>query len=114
MSKRIEIAHRVAEQLFSTEAAIDAALTQAAKLAGLMPSIREDARLSAIVGQDALERAIEVVSALGAARRQIVETHKQLSVTQREIGLGHVAFGGGTFKPNFAAGLKAVPTAEAA
>lgn len=113
MNNRIEIAHRVADQLFSTEAAIDAALSQAAALAGLMPSIRADAQLSAIVGQDALERAIEVVSALGAARRQIVETHRQLSVTQRKMGLGHLAFGGGD-KPNFAAGLTSVPTAVAA
>ena len=115
---RIEIARQVADQLFAAETAIDTALARTAALAGMMPSVREDVRLSALVGQGAIERAqrldraldgaladeraIETLSALGEARRKIVETHKQLSITQKQMGLGPLNFGGWVDKPNFA------------
>lgn len=114
-NRRLEIAHQVADQLFAAEAAIDTALAQTATLAGLMPAIRADARLSALMGQGAIERAIEAISALGQARRSIVETHKQLSITQKQMGLGAVAFGGLVDKPASASiGPSLVPVAEAA
>jgi hypothetical protein len=114
-NRRLEIAHQVADQLFAAEAAIDTALAQTATLAGLMPAIRADARLSALMGQGAIERAIEAISALGQARRSIVETHKQLSITQKQMGLGTVAFGGLVDKPESASiGPSLVPVAEAA
>lgn len=100
--QRLEIARQVADQLFAAEAAIDTALAQTATLTGLMPAVRADARLSALMGQGALERAIEAVSALGQARRSIVEAHKELSITQKQMGLGTVNFGGLVDKPEFA------------
>lgn len=106
-NRRLEIAHQVADQLYAAEAAIDTALTQTATLAGLIPALRADAGLSALSGQGAIERAIETVSALGQARRSIVEAHKQLTITQRQIGLGAVNFGGWVDKPESAS---AVPT----
>ncbi|MFC3714388.1 hypothetical protein ACFOMD_17605 [Sphingoaurantiacus capsulatus] len=109
---RVNIARQVADQLFAAETAIDTALAKTAALAGLMPSVREDARLSALVGQGAVERAIETMAALGEARRKIVETHKQLSITQKQMGLGPLNFGGWVDKPQFArAGLAAVEAA---
>jgi hypothetical protein len=114
-NRRLEIARQVADQLFAAEAAIDTALAQTATLAGLMPAIRADARLSALMGQGAIERAIEAISALGQARRSIVETHKQLSITQKQMGLGTVNFGGLVDKPESASiGPSLVPMAEAA
>lgn len=98
-NRRLEIGRQVADQLFAAEAAIDTALAQTAALAGLMPAIRADAQLSALMGQGAIERAIEAISALGQARRSIVETHKQLSITQKQMGLGAVSFGDGAEKP---------------
>ena len=114
-NRRLEIARQVADQLFAAEAAIHNALAQTATLAGLMPAIRADARLSALMGQGAIERAIEAISALGQARRSIVETHKQLSITQKQMGLGTVNFGGLVDKPESASiGPSLVPMAEAA
>jgi hypothetical protein len=106
LNDRLEIARQVADQLFAAEAAIDAALAQTATLAGMMPAVRADARLSALMGQGAIERAIETMTALGQARRSIVETHKQLSITQKQMGLGPVNFGGLVDKP---ASASAVP-----
>jgi hypothetical protein len=99
LKQRRMVAEKVAESLYESEAAIDAALAATAKLAGLMPAIRSDANLSALIGQSAIEKAIETVSALGMARRSIVETHKELTVAQHDIGLGAVMVGTGPEKP---------------
>ncbi|HEX3699745.1 MAG TPA: hypothetical protein VHV27_03635, partial [Phenylobacterium sp.] len=50
----------------------------------------EKAGLSALIGQDAVERASQAIAALAEARRAIVETHKELSLAQEQAGLGAV------------------------
>ena len=94
MHHRRSGAIKIASQLFSTENAIDAAITHGAELAAVMLSVRQDANLSAVLGQDALEAVLDACSALGKARSRIVEGHKALSVVQGEIGLGPMSFGG--------------------
>ena len=92
LKQRRLIADQVAASLFEAEAAIDAALAKTAHLAGVMPGLRQDAGLSALIGQDAVERASQAIMALADARRAIVETHKELSIVQTQIGLGAVMF----------------------
>jgi hypothetical protein len=100
LKQRRLIAEQIADALFQAEAAIDMALSKTATLTGVMPALRGDAGLSALIGQDAVERASQAISALTDARRAIVETHKELSVAQHQIGLGAVAIdGGGGDKP---------------
>ena len=79
-----------------------------------MPAVRSDANLSALVGQGALERAIEAMGELGSARRAIVETHKELSIAQRDIGLRAVSFGTGEEKPTAELTVVTGPQAVAA
>jgi hypothetical protein len=94
MSKaRRDAATKVAESLFETETAIDTALTTAAQFVGTMPVARQHARLSAIVGQEAMDHAVAAMAALNEARRAIVAAHNALSTVQGQIGLGAVAFG---------------------
>lgn len=100
LKQRRLAADAVAKALFDAEKAIDAAIASTANLAGLMPVSRQDANLSALVGQDALMSAIQTMQALGQARGNIVDTHRHLSLTQRDIGLSAVTFfGGGGDKP---------------
>ena len=99
LKQRRLIADQVATSLFDAEAAIDAALSKIAGLTGLMPALRADAGLSALIGQDAVERSSEAVAALTVARRAIVEAHKALGTAQRQMGLGAVAYGGEGEKP---------------
>jgi hypothetical protein len=99
LKQRRQAADTVAEALFAAEKAIDAAIASTANLAGLMPATRQTANLSAFIGQDALMAAIHTMQALGHAREGIVDTHKHLSVAQRDIGLSAVSFGGGGDKP---------------
>jgi len=99
LKQRRMVAEQIAGALFEAEAAIDAALSKTAHLAGVMPALRRDAGASALVGQDAVERASQAIAALAEARRAIVETHKELSVAQQQVGLGAVAIDGGGTKP---------------
>ena len=94
LKERRMAAEQVAGALFEAEAAIDAALTKTAHLTGVMPMLRSKAGASALIGQDALERASAAIAALAQARRAIVETHKELSIVQGQIGLGAVRMTG--------------------
>jgi hypothetical protein len=104
LKQRRMIAEQIAGALFEAEHAIDAAIAKTATLTGVMPSLRAQAGASALIGQDAVERASQAIMALAEARRAIVETHKELSVAQAQIGLGAVMLGdpGGQKAPTFA------------
>jgi len=100
LKQRRLVAEQIAGALFEAEAAIDAAITKTAALTGVMPSLRKEAGASALIGQDAVERASQAIMALADARRAIVETHKELSIAQTQIGLGAVVLvDPGTGKP---------------
>lgn len=96
---RQAVAQQVADRLFAVESAIDVALTCAAELTAAMPRARTEARLPAMVGQEALDKATEAFVALVEARRRIVETHKSLDVTREQIGLQEVNSGDALQKP---------------
>lgn len=90
----------VAPELFAMESAIDAALLQSARLSASLIDQRIKAGLSAVVGQDALERSGATFSTLLAARREIVATHAELGSLKKQIGLGAVMTGNGGDKPD--------------
>jgi hypothetical protein len=93
LKQRRMVAEQIAGALFEAEAAIDAAIAKTAALTGVMPALRREAGASALIGQDAVERASQAIMALAEARRAIVETHKELSIAQTQIGLGAVMLG---------------------
>jgi hypothetical protein len=101
---RQAVAQQVADQLFAVENAIDAALTQAAELTAVLPKARAEARLSAIVGQAALDQTAAALAALVEARRCIVDAHEQLDTVRGQIGLREVDFGDLAPKPSLATG----------
>ncbi|MBW8813770.1 MAG: hypothetical protein JF588_10125 [Caulobacterales bacterium] len=109
LKERRMVAEQVAGALFEAETAIDLALAKTAHLTGVMPSLRRQAGASALIGQDAVEHASQAIMALAEARRAIVETHKELSVVQTQIGLGAVRMTGDTGdKPPMAVADRAV------
>jgi hypothetical protein len=113
LKARRHAAEQVAASLIAAETAIDTALALTAKLAGQMPAVRTEAGLSALIGQGALEQAIETMSALGLARNHIVATHKELSLAQTHIGLGAVnVFADGTPGPKPPADAEVMPMAR--
>lgn len=90
---RQAVAQKVADRLFALEDAIDVALTRAAELNASMPEARGEARLPAVIGQDALDRAAETFTSLVQARRRVVETHQSLDQARLQMGLKEVATG---------------------
>ncbi len=98
LQARRALAQKVADHLFEAETAVDLALSRTAGLAQVMPDVRTDAGLSALIGQGAVERACEAMAALATARRALCETHNELTVARTQIGLGAIAFGA-TDKP---------------
>lgn len=90
---RQAVAQKLADRLFAVESAIDLALTRAAELNAAMPQARTEARLPAMIGQAAFDRAAEAYSALVEARRRIVDTHQSLDEARVQIGLAEVAAG---------------------
>ena len=94
LKQRRMAAEQVAGALFEAESAIDAAICKAAQLTAIMPLLRQSAGASALIGQDAVERASQAIMCLTEARRAMVETHKELSVVQTQIGLGAVKLEG--------------------
>jgi hypothetical protein len=112
---RQAVAQQVADRLFAVESAIDVALTRAAELTAAMPAARTEARLPAMIGQGALDRAAEAFVALVEARRRIVETHASLDEARIQIGLKEVASGDTVPKtpPGFTEGAtREVPAAH--
>ncbi len=99
LKQRRFAAEQVAAGLLEAEAAIDAALNKTAALAAAMPLARTDAGLSALFGQDAVERLTDTIAALTQARRGIVETHKELAEVKVQMGLGAMMIGADGTKP---------------
>jgi hypothetical protein len=97
--ERRAAAMKVVESLYAAEDAIDLALARAAELNGTLVTARTDAKLSALVGQEAFEVAASTFAALARARCDIVETHKRLSEAKIQVGLRTVSFGDLAPKP---------------
>jgi hypothetical protein len=98
LNDRRSAALKIAESLFAAEEAIDAALARAAELNGNMVTARSEAKLSALVGQDAFEVSAAAFAALARARGDIVETHKRLTQAKVQIGLRTLSVGDGAGK----------------
>lgn len=100
LKERRLAAEQIAVALWDAESAIDVALTKTANFTGAMPALRRQAGASALIGQEAMERASQAVVALAEARRALVEAHKELTIAQQQVGLGAVTMeDGGTGKP---------------
>lgn len=90
---RETVGEALAGQLYAAEAAIDAALSETAHLAAMLPAARADAYLSAVTGQPAFDGAAASLSALTQARAHLVSTHQSLAALARKLGLGPLAAG---------------------
>ena len=90
LKERRMAAEQIAAALWDAETAVDVALTKAANFTGVIPALRRQAGASALVGQEAMERAGQAVMALAEARRALVEAHKELTLAKAQVGLGAI------------------------
>jgi hypothetical protein len=100
MQRRI-VAQEVAQKLGAVEQHIDQTLVAAGVLLSALPDARVRARLSAVVGQDALDLVAQATVMLSQARGKFVEAHHALAETGDQIGVGRVVadLGGKTVPP---------------
>ena len=87
MTDKMMIAQGVANRLFATEKAIDAALGEASGLMGEMLASREELRISATVGEDAVAKVAEAVATLAQARHAVVVAHRELEEVKLRLGI---------------------------
>lgn len=81
------VAQRVANKLFATEAAVDAAMVETMEMMAELIQARKDLGLSATVGNGVSAKLGDAVSALAAARTAVVEAHLELDEVRQRIGI---------------------------
>lgn len=81
------VAQRVANRLFATEKAVDAAMAEAASLMMSIAEARAELGLSAVVADDATSKVAQAIATLAEARRSVVAAHGNLAETKLRIGI---------------------------
>ncbi len=98
LNDRLAAARSVATHLFALEDAIDTALMRAGELTSSIPAARNQANLSAVVGQDAFAEVAASLSRLVEARKHIVDAHNHLADTRDQMGLRKIMAVGDAWK----------------
>lgn len=85
--EKVFVAKQVAKKLFTTEAAVDGALAEAAELMSAMISARKDANLSLVFADDVQVKMMEALKALSEARTAMVGVHNELNEAKLRLGI---------------------------
>lgn len=86
MNTMTESAADVANLLRQLERDLDQAFATSGRLAAALPAARVEAKLSAVVGQQAFEHIGNALLAIGAARGHAVAGHRVLDVLAAKLG----------------------------
>ncbi|HUZ11795.1 MAG TPA: hypothetical protein VMU93_02950 [Caulobacteraceae bacterium] len=85
--EKVLVARRVATKLRATEAAVDAALTQATEMMGEMIRGRQELNVSAVATDPSMARIAAAIAALTQARTAMVDAHGELDELRLRIGI---------------------------
>lgn len=100
-----EIIAGVANELYASEAAIDAAIAQATTLVQTLVAARAPLNASAVAASQSQTKMVEAIAALGQAREAMVGAHQELARDHRRMGWGTFA-AGPMDKPDYEDGRK--------
>ena len=81
------VAQRVAKKLFTTEAAVDGAMVEAAELLSEMLKARKDVNVSLVFADDVQVKMMEAIKALSEARSAMVGVHNELNEAKLRLGI---------------------------
>ena len=81
------VAQRVAKKLFTTEAAVDSAMVEAAELMGEMLKARQDVNVSLVFADDVQVKMMQALKALSEARSAMVGVHSELNEAKLRLGI---------------------------
>lgn len=85
--EKVFVAQRVASKLFTTEAAVDGAMVEAAELLSEMLKARQDVNASMVFADDVQVKMMEAIKALSEARTAMVGVHKELNEAKLRLGI---------------------------
>jgi hypothetical protein len=85
--EKVFVAQRVANKLFTTEAAVDSALAEAAEFMSEMLAARKDVNTSLVFADDAQVKLMEAMKALSEARTAMVGVHHELNDAKLRLGI---------------------------
>jgi len=88
------IAQRIANKLWTTEDAVDAAMAEAATLMSELVVGRQEMKVSAQTTEKATADLVAAIAALGQARAALVEMHEELSEVKLRCGIRTKLIGG--------------------
>ena len=81
------VAQRVAKKLFTTEAAVDGAMVEAAELMSEMLKARKDVNVSLVFADDVQVKMMQALKALSDARSAMVAVHSELNEAKLRLGI---------------------------
>jgi hypothetical protein len=81
------VAQRVANRLFATENAVDAAILESSQLMAAFMEARQEIGFAATLGGEAVNKVAAAMSALAEARQACVEAHNELSETKLRLNI---------------------------
>jgi hypothetical protein len=85
--EKVFVAQRVAKKLFTTEAAVDGAMVEAAELLSEMLKARKDVNASLVFADDVQVKMMEAIRALSEARTAMVGVHSELNEAKLRLGI---------------------------
>jgi hypothetical protein len=85
--EKVFVAQRVARKLFTTEAAVDGAMVEAAELLSEMLKARKDVNASLVFADDVQVKMMEAIKALSEARTAMVGVHSELNDAKLRLGI---------------------------
>jgi hypothetical protein len=84
---KVFVAKKVAHKLWSTEAAVDNALTEAADFMSVMIKARSEAGAPITLGDGAQAKLMDAVKALSEARSAMIAVHYELKDVKESLGI---------------------------
>jgi hypothetical protein len=85
--EKVFVCQRVANKLYSTEAAVDVAISEAAELVGQIIQARKDLKVSTVFADEAQVKLMDALKGLTEARTAMVGVHAELNEAQLRLGI---------------------------
>jgi hypothetical protein len=81
------VAQRIANQLASTENAVDAAMKETSQLLNGLLDARIELKTSAVFGDVASSKVTDAIAALATARQSVIDAHNELAELKLRAGI---------------------------
>jgi ABC-type protease/lipase transport system fused ATPase/permease subunit len=113
MPSKIQIAKKLAVDLWRAEQAVDTAFVALTQLASTLPEARKTISLPSTSGQTAFDCVTQAITQTSMARASVIALHNEFTALQKDAGLNVVGYGTCTEMPARGAANCDVPAVAA-